>query len=1319
MTDTVNRVTKWWVNDLNRVVSTTVNFVDGIYSPDNADEDITTYYVYDAIGNLLSLTDVLGHETRMEYDALNRLERTIVNYKDGDFNPSLPDEDLITNYTYDEAGNVETITDPLGRVTTNVYDDLGRLETVIDPLSGTLTYAYDAHGNLLSIIDAASHTTSYGYDKRNRVVTTTNELGNDTYVEYNEIGLPITRTNENGHIMVSAYDSLYRLLAQTDEEGHTTNFAYDAAGRLISQTDAEGHLTIFVYNSLNRLITITNPISGTTVITYDVLGNRLAERNPNGDVATYQYDQLNRLITQTDANNLTTLSAYDGLGRVISTTNPANETTEFEYDQVGRLVLMRDPLQNEVVYRYDAVGNRVAIIDALAVETRYVYDDLNRLTTVIENYVDGIFNPGLTDEDIKTSYQYDGVGNLITMTNPLNNVTTYAYDGLNRLVTITDPLTHTIHYGYDAVGNRTVITNANQIAITYQFDKRSRLVNIDYPSPETDVTLGYDKVGNLITMTDSTGTTLYTFDDLYRLETVSNGNGQVITYTYDAVGNLINFTYPDGSTVTYSYDATNRLQSLTDWSQGQYQYSYDAANRLSQLARPGNITSTYQYNKSGQLIELNHSGIEGSLASYQYELNDQGYQHVVTETVLNPGGIITTSGFVPSNGLLVIEAEEGLVSPGNVGHNWISQTVQTGYTGTAYLRAMPDSGMRYESNEVADSPQLSFALYISTPITYTVWVRGMASDAASDSLHVGMDGQVAPQANRLTGFVANEWRWSRLTMSDTLATLPFTDSGSHTLNLWMREDGLRIDRLLLITDTTFIPTGVGPLAAAPQLITVTIPTAFTQVITYGYDHLSRLVTADYNNGNYFHYAYDVAGNRLSQTTPTGSNAYVYDAANRLAEVDGVAYTWDNNGNLLSDGQTTYTYDSANRLTALSRGSETHTYLYNGQGERVQQTVNGIMTEYLLDPRLQLTQVLGDGDNFYLYQPDGIRLGEVGLAGWQVHLPDALGSVRQLIQTNGEIVGNSSYEPFGATLMNFGQVSVFQFAGEARDASGLTFLRARYLKPIQGRFISQDPWLGDLGRPQSLNGWSYVENNPINLTDPSGLFPEYCRTSLTTVAYEHCVRTFYNLDPIDEPAPSRIEGTPGCYEGPIPYRAPGYIEGSSNTVSPGVGGTWGHEVAHDFATMEWQAFDYHGLAFGAGYGTMRYTGFIEHPSGKGFRSWQNIETDYSGFFNVVNAGIYVNGGANGGQGIGIVLQGSVGIIEFAGHPDSSIKGYAYYGNIGNGEPGKVWGAELGGSIIFYEPSGDVQPHYRLIDPNNPDGPKKVDLASTQRHKRLIY
>jgi len=256
-------------------------------------------------------------------------------------------------------------------------------------------------------------------------------------------------------------------------------------------------------------------------------------------------------------------------------------------------------------------------------------------------------------------------------------------------------------------------------------------------------------------------------------------------------------------------------------------------------------------------------------------------------------------------------------------------------------------------------------------------------------------------------------------------------------------------------------------------------------ITYTYDRLYRLTAADYSTGPYFHYTYDGVGNRLTQATLTNTTVYTYDIANRLTNVGAQAYTWDNNGNLLSDGASTYAYDSANRLATLKQGTAlTYTYSYNGLGDRFKQVVNGVATTYTLDLNAGLTQVLADGTNTYLYGNG--RIAQYAGTTPAYFLPDALGSVRQLTNSAGQVTLAKSYQPYGSVLSSAGSgTSIYGWDGEQRDNTGMVFLRARYYSSYLNQWIQPDPIIGQFTNPQTLNRYSYVNNNPINYTDPSG------------------------------------------------------------------------------------------------------------------------------------------------------------------------------------------------------------------------------------------
>ncbi len=316
-----------------------------------------------------------------------------------------------------------------------------------------------------------------------------------------------------------------------------------------------------------------------------------------------------------------------------------------------------------------------------------------------------------------------------------------------------------------------------------------------------------------------------------------------------------------------------------------------------------------------------------------------------------------------------------------------------------------------------------------------------------------------------------------------------------------------------------------------------------QTINYIYDPLNRLTAAEYEDGRSFHYSYDAAGcealpersegsNRLSETALTIpgqdplTNTYSYDDANRLTAVNGVAYTWDANGNLLSDGAATYTYDDANRLASVSNAQGMVQYAYNGLGDRLSQTANGAKTVYHLDLTTGLTQVLDDGLRTYLYGN-----GRIGYTADDAYyyLGDALGSVREVVQgdTEPQVILMRDYEPYGKILaQQGGDASGYGYTGEMFDTqTGLVFLRARYYHPADGRFFSKDAWQGDYNLPMSYNSWLYGYSNSINNTDPSG----------------YCIRSVDCSSPTMEPTPMPVPEPPHPTSTPVPMKQWGTYE----------------------------------------------------------------------------------------------------------------------------------------------------------------------------------
>ncbi len=307
----------------------------------------------------------------------------------------------------------------------------------------------------------------------------------------------------------------------------------------------------------------------------------------------------------------------------------------------------------------------------------------------------------------------------------------------------------------------------------------------------------------------------------------------------------------------------------------------------------------------------------------------------------------------------------------------------------------------------------------------------------------------------------------------------------------------------------------------------------------------------------------------------------------------------------------------------------YSYSYDELGNRLRQTVGSTVTNYLLDTTDGLTQVLADGTNTYLCGLNRISQSNSETSG--TSLGDALGSVRQLASTSGSISISRNFEPYGTIYGSMGsKTTSYGFTSEWMDGNGLVNLRARYYAPISGKFITKDTWQGNLKQPISYNKWLYTNGNPINFSDPSGMFPDYCHSMPNRTHFEDCVRKAYGVNrprQYDLAKYIYAKDVPGChyevsFNYPVDYDSQGYLEG--------LGTVWfgflsdQSERVYDFSTMTSATFDISGgqisdALLGAEY--YAYAGVIGFPyyARMGFSSQRTID-DYGGLTGYSSDGI---------------------------------------------------------------------------------------------------
>ncbi|PAP75965.1 hypothetical protein BSZ37_05680 [Rubrivirga marina] len=270
--------------------------------------------------------------------------------------------------------------------------------------------------------------------------------------------------------------------------------------------------------------------------------------------------------------------------------------------------------------------------------------------------------------------------------------------------------------------------------------------------------------------------------------------------------------------------------------------------------------------------------------------------------------------FLEAGGLVVVEAENAHESIARGGQSW-TQTPAAGAVGTA-LGALPNTGVNRNAGFVGTAPELRYRVQFSTPGTYYVWGRVLAASNDDDSFHTGIDGTGPASADRLFTAVRNEMAWTNTTMdSNSRATITVGSAGEHVISVWMREDGMILDRLLLTTNAALTPTGNGPAESTRNSNQAPVA-SFTAThdgeapLSYTFD-----ASASTDDGTITGYAWDFGDG----ATGTGSApAHTYAASGTYT----VALTVTDNGGATGTAQKTLVVDDGSLAVVAEAGAVT-------------------------------------------------------------------------------------------------------------------------------------------------------------------------------------------------------------------------------------------------------------------------------------------------------------------------------------------------------------------------------------------------------------
>ncbi|QOV41499.1 DNRLRE domain-containing protein [Streptomyces ferrugineus] len=899
-----------------------------------------------------------------------------------------------------------TVTDAETHQTKYVTDDFARPVQTTNAKSQTTKMSWDADNNVTYLEEDNGAKTAYCYDQKTGYPLWQRDAEN------NKTGVPdqtttcvtdsakwpanaakyeyqtradgysadlFRKTSPEGRAWQFGYDTFGNLTTVTDPKGvatatagdYTTSYEYNSYGQLTKATDANGNpttyggfgptgypttitdaktnSTLFVYDERGQVTEATDALDKTTTQTYDTFGRPLVKTVPkdqaSGDLITTpapEYDANDNITKSTAPNGSVSTAVYDNADQVSSATQPKDTTTSDErrtaytYDKVGNLKSTTEP------------KGTLTTSDTTDYVTRNTYDAINQLTQVVNAAGD------------KLSYEYDNVGNLVTVIDPKKNATTDTtdyttktdYDLNHRVTVVTDAGGKTTRKGYDKDGLVVSSTDAENNTTLISYDERGK---------QTEVKVPHD------------GTTTITY--------------RTTKYEYDQVGNTTKVITPRavaaGTTEAFTqrteFDALNRpVKQYQPYDPADSRYndpnvytqtSYDEVGRVKSTSLPPSEGQTVR-NTTGYTY-FDNGWVKSSTDPWDivttYDYNDLGKQTARTLTSAGGSSNRTMTWSYYPDGKLRTRADDGVPVGKDVVLLDNSDTQNTSKTGTWTAGDIAgQQGYDHLTHAAGTGTDaFTWTLNIPTDGTYTAYVKypqatGATTTAKYTVTHDG--GTTDKTIDQTTG--AGTWV--------SLGSYAFTQANAAKLELFQNSSGKVVaDGVKLVRDNTADTDDE------------------QKTFAYGYDVNGNLTKIDDTSSNATIDAYAITYTGLNQVWK------VTESAGGAAQ-QATTYTYDANGqpDTVShpDQYTKYTYDLRELVKTVSVGkSATDTapkvtsYTYTDRGlPRKETKANGNTVDhtYYLDG-LANTQIEKKANGTLVsqhtvtYDPNGNKLRDVG------------------------------------------------------------------------------------------------------------------------------------------------------------------------------------------------------------------------------------------------------------------------------------------------------------------------------------------------------
>lgn len=618
--------------------------------------------------------------------------------------------------------NTRRLTQVADASTSNVlltltYNNLGRLATATDIYSRQITYSFSADTSTAAAsLQTVSHVVASGTSSPPTRWTYTYNAASG--FQLNTVTVPSPTGSGNSTATIN-YDSIGRVSSLVDANGNQRVYTYNTGTTQVQVKDSANNVALSwtqKFNSSSLDTGITDAAGNSTTIVY---GDTANPRKPtsvtdrNGNQTTYTYDTFGNILTVTSPRNLTTTYTWSytnfSLGRLTSIQEGSKPATTITYYEPSGLVqTISKPKPNNqsgtttATFSYDSLGNLLTVATPGNDATTSIATTVNYTTDGSYSQSAKIGQPLTITDNLShvTHLRYDSQGRPTSVTDALGNETTFTYNLVGQVLTTTLPST-----GQTGTGN-------NQQTNAYLYVGGPLTSETFYNESSTQVrqiTHTYGLEGEALTIAGSTEPVTNTYDPLYRLKTLKDGNNNITTYAYNNIGLLSSVTMP-GTEVTQftSYDDNGNLLQRIDANGVTTNYVYDdPESLLTDIEYPAttslNVSFTYDgygrrsgmtdstgahsfgYGNLNELLSVTttYIGLPAKTISYSYYLNGS------RESMTTPAGTFEYSYDAAGRPASMTNPFSETTSWSYQNNNWLQgQTLENGATATYTYNAL-------------------------------------------------------------------------------------------------------------------------------------------------------------------------------------------------------------------------------------------------------------------------------------------------------------------------------------------------------------------------------------------------------------------------------------------------------------------------------------------------------------------------------------------------------------------------------------------------------------------------------------------------------